>query len=174
MLAWIDLETTGLDPQTEQVLEIACIITNDQFEEVARFERVICSARSFDSLSSVVQDMHAKSGLWTAVKAEGAISESVADAELAWFLHEHAPYAQLAGSTISFDREFMRHHLPAALQQLHYRNLDVSTLNETARRFWPDVYATRPNSAEKAHRAMADIEESLAVARHYTQKLRAA
>ncbi len=167
MLAWVDLETTGLDPVDDDVLEIYCIVTDDSLNEVARFHRVVHSSREFSSLSSVVQDMHLSNGLWKEVKAISSVHRSAADNDFAAFLREHAKGAPLAGSTIGFDREFMRVHLPQSLAAVHYRSLDVTSLNEVARRFWPGLYENRPVNKEKAHRAMDDIEESLRVARHY-------
>lgn len=145
-LAWIDLETTGLDPDADWVLEVACIITDDQFNELARFHRVLYhDPACIDSCDPSVVE------------------------ELAEFL---TPYkgAQLAGSTISFDRSFLAEHFPLTHAKLHYRNVDVTALNELARRVWPELYEARPERKE-AHRAMSDIEESIAVAKYYIEHL---
>lgn len=201
MLVWTDLETTGLDPGTCEVLEVAAIVTTDQLIEVARFQRVVFNPQAWmvlgadrcgrpdgqhitgSSLDPFVIDMHLKNGLWKDCTTGFAL-ETV-DHEFVNFIAAHAvkefTYVdekdgqtktginkpQLAGSTISFDRGFIAQHLPLALGMLHYRNIDVSSFNETGRRFWPDVYATRPKSQDKAHRGMADIEESIAQYKHY-------
>lgn len=167
MIAWIDLETTGLDPNDDDVLEVACIVTTDDLTEVARFERVVAARRPFEALPERVQEMHTKHGLWLRCVEAGAPELRQVEQELCEFLTAAgAEGAQLGGNTISFDRAFMRVHLPRAEAMLHYRNIDCTTLNEIARRFWPRVYEGRPAPGH-AHRAIADIEESIATLRYY-------
>ncbi len=212
MLIWLDLETTGLDPFKDYVLEVGAIATDDDFNEVARYASTIGfysadyivrrfayldfmkidgeqRAGEIESLSRrleispLVLEMHWKNGLWIdSVKADK--SAGLVDDELAAFVTSahrtdeegktHMP--QLAGSTISFDRAFLRGNgddfsFPKSLAALHYRNLDVSSFNEVARRKWPALYAARPNNETKAHRGMADIEESIRVLKHYLNHL---
>lgn len=187
MLVWIDLETTGLDPRKERILEVGAIVTDDNFEEVARFHRVVYwlhDEKDLAEMSPVVRETHEKNGLLEDVAKPSAYHSFEVDEALASFIRREAHVLedvdglncrivkpQLAGSTISFDREFMRYWLPHALAELHYRNLDVSTLNEIARRHWPTLHATRPNNETKAHRGMADIEESIRVLKHYMKYL---
>ena len=134
-----------------------------------------------------VVKMHLDNGLW----ADARRGESLAtvDADLAEFIVKHAVIStevkndagvitdvkydrpQLAGSTISFDRAFLAHHMPKAHAPLHYRNVDVTTLNEVARRFWKPIHEARPRAGKAAHRAMADILESIATARYYVNAL---
>lgn len=204
MLAWIDLETTGLDPKADSVLEVACIITTDDLSEVARFSRVTGEAIRHDlaKVHPVVIDMHSKNGLWVESMMAG-IERRAGDGRLPEFRSggweiDRVDWAlskfirdtcfppqkfdgsppdkyyppQLAGSTISFDREFLRHHLPKTLAELHYRNLDTSTLNEMARRYWPAVYSGRPAAGKDgAHRAVDDILVSIETARYYRTAL---
>lgn len=207
MLVWTDLETTGLDPKKCSVLEVACIVTDDKLEEVARFQRVIYypdaeklahlrGDEPEDAIAALSDEtgihprvvvMHAKNGLWDAC-AKSPHTRDQVDEELAAFLKSTSAVvevyvddagekktrrntAQLAGSTISFDRGFMASDLPKALAELHYRNVDVTTLNELARRFWPSIHKTRPVDSHASHRGMADIEESLAVCKHYLASL---
>jgi oligoribonuclease len=206
MLVWLDLETTGLDPRIDSVLEVAAVVTDDDLREVARFERVIhhegidrlaelrpesedaTFAKAAAGIDVVVARMHTANGLWRAI-AESTHLLSDVDGDLAAFLRQYAVKVetlvdsvtgdsvkrvikpQLAGSTISFDRSFLVEDLPLAHAELHYRNVDVTTLNELARRFWPEVHAACPRKLEIAHRAMADIEESIAVCRHYLSRL---
>jgi len=228
MLVWLDLETTGLDPLEEDVLEVAVIVTDDALNERACFQRVIYSPIADRVLSRVpefdeklralaagynnidlglivecyrfhdtgkqdvdpfVVKMHTDNGLWQEVRRGQALA--TVDADLARFIEEHAHQhvevkdtrgpipkitsrldkPQLAGSSISFDRGFLAAHFPKTLDTLHYRNLDVSTLNEVARRFWPSTYEGRPRAANDAHRGMKDIEVSLASLRYYLSVL---
>lgn len=186
MLVWIDLETTGLKATKEHVLEVAAIVTGDNLLEIARFHRVVYSPHAarvldghadFAGIEQIVVDMHTKTGLWRESYLGMAIGS--VDRDLAAFITEHAiildtngkrHLPQLAGSTISFDRAFLDARLPKAHDCLHYRNLDVTTLNELARRLWPAMHEARPRTGA-AHRAMADIEESIAVCKFYAESL---
>lgn len=196
-LAFTDLETTGLDANTEEILELACIVTDDKLVEIARFHGLVYPERPFHKLGEFVRDMHTKNGLWAELSGDadptqpGTIDMGTVGAieyRFVKFLREHTvkvytvdgpkgpetriDRAQLAGNTISFDRSFLKRHMPDAEAQLHYRNFDVSSLNEFARRFAPAVYDGRPKMPPSAaHRAMADAEDSLRVARHYAEKL---
>lgn len=190
MLAWIDLETTGLVATEHAVLEVAAIVTDDRLREVNRFHRVVywspakllkrlradstedqlAIAAASMKIDRAVIDLHAKNALWAEVSAS-AHALRVVDEELADFLVQFSvgpdgQKAQLAGSSIWLDRAFMPVSLPCSLRQLHYRCLDVTTLNEAARRFWPQLYQGRPSKKE-FHRALPDIEDSLALCRYY-------
>jgi oligoribonuclease len=181
MLAFLDLETSGLDVEHDDVLEVACLVIDDLLvQEVARYHAVVGTDREFYELPEVVRDMHTKSGLWVEVQDE-KIARPIdqVDRELACFLREHAVKIeqaanrttlvrpQLAGNGIHFDRGFMRRCLRRAEAELHYRQLDVTSVNELMRRFCPAVYEARPKPSQSAHRAMDDVLESLSVARHY-------
>ena len=190
MLAWIDLETTGLVATEHSILEVAAIVTDDQLREVGRFQRVIywkhakllthlgadssedqfATAADLTKIDQVVIKLHAKSGLWAEAAASPHTLINV-DEQLADFLAkssvgQDAQKAQIAGSSIWLDRSFMSVSLPRALLQLHYRCLDVTTLNEFSRRFCPQLYQGVPGKRER-HRAMSDIEDSLALCRYY-------
>jgi len=167
MLIWIDLETTGLDPQQGAILELACVVTQDDLTEVGRREWITDAARDVDfrTLAPAVQDMHG-SGLWC-LSLRSDVCTADVDAQLHEFLRQSgAVGAPIAGNTIRFDREFMRRHLPRSFADLHYRDLNVSTLIEVARRFWPEVEKTRPTRAAP-HRAMADVLASIDLLRFY-------
>lgn len=202
MLVWIDLETTGLDPERHALLEVACIITDDALNEVARFESVIGLPVNgdgrpvqFHETDEFVRNMHTANGLWDDIrKAFGSRCQgmfnsgdysdlSAVDCRLAGLIRTHAVRVvtdekgrksverpQLAGSTISFDRAFMKKYLPRAEAELHYRSVDVSSLTELAKRFWPAVYEGRPKS-DSTHRAMPDIKHSVDLLRYYVGAL---
>ena len=190
MLAWIDLEATGLIATEHAVLEVASIVTDDHLQEVGRFHRVVywpqaklfahlgadstedqyARASSLMQIDPVVIALHAKSGLWAEATVSTHMLDDVDD-QLADFLGklsvgQDAQKAQIAGSSVWLDRAFMTVSLPRALRQLHYRCLDVTSLNECARRFWPRLYQGLP-CKRKIHRAMPDIEDSLALCRYY-------
>jgi oligoribonuclease len=181
MLAFLDLETSGLDVEHDDILEVACLVIDDRLvQEVARYHAVVRTDLEFYEMPEVVRDMHAKSGLWSEVRS-GKVARPIGevDHELADFLRVHAVKLeqhggraalvrpQLAGNGIHFDRGFMRRCLRRAEAELHHRQLDITSINELMRRFCPVAYEARPRPPQSAHRAMDDVLESLAVARHY-------
>lgn len=181
MLVWIDIETTGLDPQKDAILEVASVITDDALAEVARFEAVISREglrTEFVDLDPAVRKMHTDNGLWEQSGAGGWSKEWV-DRQLSQLIKKFTPEQdgkpdkpQLAGSSVHFDRSFLRLAMPLTDAALHYRHLDVSALNEFARRFCPGVWEGRPNLSEPAHRAMPDILNSIEVCRYYSVEFR--
>ena len=199
MLVFLDLETTGLKPETCYVLEVAAIITDDNLVEVARKQFLIRPNFGLHMMDEFVRDMHTKNGLLDELRCLPPASWATntnpdpydileVDARLSSWIREHAvklgkdeqgkvtlDRPQLAGNTISFDRAFLKEHLPASHAEMHYRNLDVSSLNEMARRFWPEIYAatkqSKPDGAGVEHRAMWDVQCSLHQARKYAELL---
>lgn len=173
MIAFLDLETTGLNPATCAILEVACVIVDDDLREVARFERVVTYsdlAETRAAADPVVQKMHDDNGLWAAC-AGGKKLPDVA-AELLAFLKAHGGERPvLAGNSIYFDRAFLQARMPDVVALLHHRMLDCSSVNVLARWAWPAVYASRPNDGA-AHRALPDALHSLQTARYYAGALR--
>lgn len=170
MLAWMDLEMTGLDPASDVIVEIATLITDDNLDLVAEGPDLVVSAtpEALASMQDVVVEMHTKSGLLDEIKASTLSLESAGEMTLA-FLNEHIDKPRtvpLCGNSIGVDRRFLAAQLPEVENFLHYRSIDVSTIKELARRWHPAAYRGAPKKA-KGHRALDDIRESLSELRHY-------
>jgi len=170
MLAWMDLEMTGLDPDRHVIVEIATLITDDDLEIVAEGPDLVLKASDEElaAMDDVVRAMHTKSGLLTAIEASG-ITLAEAGSTTLEFLKEQLPTAKsvpLCGNSIGTDRRFLARWLPDIDNYLHYRSIDVSTVKELARRWYPDTLAAAPRK-EQTHRALDDIKESINELRYY-------
>lgn len=161
---------TGLDPTRHVIVEIATLITDDQLAVVAEGPDLVIKVDS-DALlgmDPVVRSMHAKSGLLDAIDAS-TVTLSEAGAATMAFLRQHIAQpatVPLCGNSIGTDRRFLAAWLPEVEAYLHYRSVDVSTIKELARRWYPDVYASAPLKAG-GHRALDDIRESVAEMTYY-------
>jgi oligoribonuclease len=174
MLAWIDLEMTGLDPSTEVIVEIAVLITDDDLEIVAEGPDLVVSApdEKLAAMGDVVRRMHASSGLTKAIEAS-TLSLGDAGAQVLAFLRQHISQpgmVPLCGNSIGTDRRFLAAYLPELESFFHYRSVDVSTVKELCRRWYPDTYAAAPSKAS-AHRALDDIRESVKELRYYREQI---
>jgi oligoribonuclease len=171
-LVWIDLEMTGLDPDREVIVEIAVIITDGSLTEMVEGPHLVIHAEDsvLENMAPIVQEMHATSGLiddirtssWSTTRAEGQVLD---------FVKEHIPErgsAPLAGNSVHADRAFLRKHMPDLEAWLHYRNVDVSTVKELARRWYPGAFEKAPVKTGN-HRALADIRESIAELQFYRE-----
>ena len=170
MLVWMDLEMTGLDPDRDVIVEIASLITDDELELVAEGPDLVIHqpAEKLDGMADVVRDMHTKSGLLDAIK-QSTISLEDAGAQTLAFLKHHVPEARtvpLCGNSIGTDRRFLAKHLPDIETWLHYRSVDVSTVKELCRRWYPGVLSAAPDKAG-GHRALDDIRESVEELKYY-------
>lgn len=169
-LVWLDMEMTGLDPEKERIIEVAVVVTEPDLTVVA--EGPVLVVHQADSLLDAMdawnQSTHGKSGLIAKVKAS-ALSEAQAEDILLEFLAQHVPAGKspLCGNTIGQDRRFMVKYMPRLERFFHYRNLDVSTLKELARRWRPDVY--RGFNKKSQHEALADIYESIDELKYYRE-----
>jgi oligoribonuclease len=170
----MDLEMTGLDAGRHVIVEIATLITDDDLELLAEGPDIVVNPgpAALVAMDAVVRSMHTKSGLLGAVEASTATLEEAGAATLA-FLKEHVPEPRtvpLCGNSIGTDRRFLAAYLPEIEEWLHYRSVDVSTIKELARRWYPAKLAAAPNKAG-GHRALDDIRESLAELRYYRTAL---
>ena len=170
MLAWMDLEMTGLDPSRHTIVEIATLVTDDDLAVVAEGPDLVVAAtpEQLAAMGHVVREMHVKSGLLAAIESS-TLSLADAGRETLAFLRGHIPEAgsvPLAGNSIGMDRRFLAVQLPEVEQFLHYRSIDVSTVKELARRWLPEAAAKAPRK-RGAHRAMDDIKESVAELAYY-------
>jgi oligoribonuclease len=170
MLAWMDLEMTGLDPATNTIVEIATLITDDELNVIAEGPDLVIKTdpESLAAMSDLVRGMHTRSGLLSAIDRS---STTLAEAGQATFdfLRQHVPEPRtvpLCGNSIGTDRRFLAAYLPEIDDYLHYRSVDVSTIKELARRWYPKIYSAAPKKAG-GHRALDDIRESLAELVYY-------
>ncbi len=170
MLAWIDLEMTGLDADKDLILEIAVLVTDDELTIVAEGPDLVVHApvEALDGMDPVVVKMHGDSGLRTAVEAS-TVSVEHAGAAVMEFLRQHLPEPRtvpLCGNSIATDRRFLARYLPEVDNWFHYRSIDVSTVKELCRRWYPEAYKAAPPKAG-GHRAMDDIRESVKELAYY-------
>ena len=169
-LVWIDCEMTGLDPETERLIEIAVIVTGPNL--TPRIEGPVLvihqSDEQLDRMDAWNKGTHGRSGLIERVKAS-AIDEAAAQAQVIDFLKRYVPAGKspMCGNSICQDRRFLAKDMPALEAYFHYRNLDVSTLKELARRWKPGVLEGFKKT--QAHTALADVHESIDELAHYRQ-----
>lgn len=174
MLVWMDLEMTGLDPDRDVIVEIATIVTDDDLNVVAEGPELVVHQppSALVGMDKVVVDMHTSSGLLDQIAASTVSLEEAGAATLA-FIKAHVPEPRtvpLCGNSIGTDRRFLARYLPDIENHLHYRSVDVSTIKELARRWYPRVLTAQPRKAT-AHRALDDIRESISELAYYRQHL---
>ena len=169
-LIWIDLEMTGLYPETDRIIEVAVVVTDPHCR--VRVEGPVFAVHQSDAVLDGMDawntGTHGKSGLSARVRAS-TIDEATAEARVIEFLKLHVPKGKspMCGNSICQDRRFLARTMPALEAFFHYRNLDVSTLKELARRWKPAVMDSFKKA--QAHTAMADIHESIDELLHYRQ-----
>jgi oligoribonuclease len=170
----MDLEMTGLDPTKDVIVEIATLVTNDDLEVVAEGPDLVIHQPE-DVLSLMdpfVVDMHTRSGLLEAIRASTVTLAQAGEQTLA-FIKAHVPDPRtvpLCGNSIGMDRRFLAAYLPDIENYLHYRSVDVSSVKELVRRWYPQVRAERPVKVG-SHRALDDIRASVEELRYYRERV---
>jgi oligoribonuclease len=169
-LIWLDCEMTGLDPEAERIIEIAVIVTGPQLEP--RIEGPVLvihqNDAQLDKMDAWNKGTHGRSGLIDKVKAS-RLAEAEAEAQLIAFLSQYVSKgtAPMCGNSISQDRRFLVKYMPRLEAFFHYRNVDVSTFKELARRWRPEVYGAFKK--QQKHTALADVHESIDELLHYRE-----
>lgn len=171
-LIWIDMEMTGLNPETDRIIEVALVVTDQDLNVQAQGPvRVVHQAdETLDAMDSWNKGTHGRSGLIDRVRAS-VLSEAQVEDEMVRFLVELVPpnASPMCGNSVCQDRRFLARYMPRLEAHFHYRNLDVSTLKELARRWRPSVLAGLTKLSK--HEALADIYESIGELRHYREHL---
>ena len=172
-LVWIDCEMTGLDLVQDVLIEVAALVTDGDLNVLGDGVDVVIkpSEAALEQMGDFVREMHAKSGLLPLL-ADGVDLET-AETQVLDYIREHVPNprsAPLAGNTIGTDRAFLARDMPTLEQHVHYRNVDVSSIKELARRWFPRAYYNTPTKSGN-HRALADIRESIEELRYYREAI---
>ena len=173
-LAWIDLEMTGLEVEKHVIVEIACIVTDGALEPLDAGIDIVIHADddALGRMDDFVRNMHTKSGLLEEIEKSDVAVET-AQARVLEYVKGHVSQpgtVPLCGNSIGVDRRFLDAYMRELDTYLHYRSVDVSSLKELCRRWYPAIYRKRPGKAEH-HRALDDIRESIAELRYYREQL---
>jgi oligoribonuclease len=169
-LVWLDLEMTGLDVERDVIVEIAALVTDADLDPLDDGIDIIVHQPPavLDAMTDVVREMHTKSALLPAIESS-RVDLPTAGAKVLDYVRSHVPAAgtaPLCGNSIGVDRKFLARYLPELDNYVHYRSVDVSTLKELVRRWYPEAYRKRPDKAE-THRALADVRDSIDELRYY-------
>jgi oligoribonuclease len=171
-LIWIDMEMSGLNPETDRIIEVAIVITTSQLEVVAEAPALVVHQPDtvLDAMDDWNKGTHGKSGLIDRVKAS-TLSDAEVEARMLAFVAEYVPpkLSPICGNSVHQDRRFLVRYMPRLEEYFLYRNLDVSTLKELARRWKPEVMAGLTKHGK--HEALADIHESIAELRYYREHI---
>ncbi len=174
MLVWLDLEMTGLDPQVDVIVEIASLVTDDELNIIAEGPDLVVHQPEevLAKMDPFVIEMHTTSGLLEAIRGSRTTLAEAGKATLEFIMH-HVPEPRtvpLCGNSIGTDRRFLARYLPDIENHLHYRSVDVSSIKELAKRWYPTATISRPTKTG-AHRALNDIRESVKELSFYRRAL---
>ena len=169
-LVWVDCEMTGLDLGKDALIEIAALVTDGNLKVLGEGVDVVIHAEDavLDGMPDVVRAMHAKSGLTEEVR-RSTVTMTDAERQVLDYVRRYVPdprSAPLAGNSIATDRGFIARDMPTLDTHLHYRMVDVSSIKELCRRWYPRIYYAQPEKG-LAHRALADIQESIRELEYY-------
>jgi oligoribonuclease len=169
-LVWVDLEMTGLDLERNRIVELAVLVTDARLEELADGLDLVVHqpAEVLSEMDDFVRKMHTKSGLLPEIERSSLTLEA-AGKQAIEYIKQFVPEpgtTPMCGNSIGVDRRFLDRYLPELDRYLHYRSIDVSSLKELCRRWYPEAYKKRPSKTE-THRALDDIKESVAELRYY-------
>src|SRR5262245_1946145 len=172
-LVWIDCEMTGLDLDKDALVELAVLVTNAELEILGAGVDIVIKPpqAALDQMDEVVRTMHETSGLLT--ELDRGVSLAEAEQRALEYVKAHVPAvrrAPLAGNSVATDRGFLARDMPTLEGHLHYRMVDVSSVKELAKRWYPRVYFNSPDKTGN-HRALADIKESIQELRYYRQAI---
>ncbi len=172
-LIWVDCEMTGLDLEKDVLVEIAVLVTDSQLNILGEGVDLVINApqEALDGMNDFVREMHTTSGLITEI--HGGVSHSEAETQILEYLNKYAPgsgKSPLAGNSVSVDRTFIARFLPAVNEYLHYRTIDVSSVKELAKRWYPKVYFAAPKKTGN-HRALGDIQDSIEELEYYRKTI---
>lgn len=170
-IVWVDCEMTGLDVTVDEICEIAVVVTDQELNEVDPGLQIVVkpSRKALKNMGEFVTKMHTESGLIEEIP--NGVSISTAETQVLEYIKQWIPEersAPLAGNSIGTDRMFLNRQMPSLDSFLHYRNIDVSSIKELTRRWYPRVYFQMPKKTGN-HRALADIKESIRELRYYRQ-----
>jgi oligoribonuclease len=173
-LVWIDLEMTGLDVERHRIVEVAVLVTDAQLEILADGLDLVVHQppEVMAEMDDFVRKMHTKSGLLGEIE-RSSLTLDDAGTQAVEYIRQFVPEtatAPMCGNSIGVDRRFLDRYLPDLDRYLHYRSIDVSSIKELCRRWYPAVYKKRPGKAE-THRALDDIRESVAELRYYREAI---
>ncbi|MFI0421479.1 oligoribonuclease [Spongiactinospora sp. 9N601] len=169
LLVWIDCEMTGLNLGRDALVEVACVVTDSELNQLDEGVDVVIKPppEAVEQMSEIVREMHTASGLLP--ELGGGVTLAEAEAMVLDYIKGHVPEpkrAPLCGNSIATDRSFLVRDMPAVDAYLHYRMIDVSSVKELVRRWYPRVYFASPEK-QGGHRALADITESIRELRYY-------
>jgi oligoribonuclease len=170
-LVWIDCEMTGLDTVNDALIEVACLVTDAELNVLGEGVSVVIrpSAEAIDGMGDFVRTMHTTSGLINDLDAGMTMAD--AQAQILAYVRAHVPVAgkaPLAGNTVGMDKMFLERDMPELMAHLHYRVVDVSSIKELVRRWYPRVFFQAP-AKTGGHRALGDIEDSIRELRYYRE-----
>lgn len=173
-LVWVDLEMTGLDLERHVIVEVAALVTDADLNIIGEGVDLVVHATEDElaQMDDFVTDMHSSSGLTEKIRSSKVTLAEAEDAVLALIAEHCDPEhpAPLAGNSIATDRSFIREQMPRLDKALHYRMVDVSSIKELARRWYPKAYYNQPDKG-MAHRALADIVESIRELDYYRRAI---